>query len=108
MQIKWLNFESKDEYVFHYSTNFEGIFNKVDLRRGSARTREKIIEVDLKQMYLETLPLAELKVKNLQGLLPFISHYNKPYYENIRVSSLLNPDDLPVPEDYELDETDLD
>ncbi|XP_031328822.1 uncharacterized protein LOC116159878 [Photinus pyralis] len=98
IKIKWLMYSHNNDYRCLYKTSLEESeeFKKIDLRRGSTRKRANEIEVaQPKPITLDPLPVAELKVSNLMDLLPYISQYNKPFYQALKKSEELDPDILP-------------
>lgn len=100
MRIKWIKVTNKNLYRCFYKTSLEEDeqFKKIDLRRGSIRNRENDMNIEkLEPINLESLPLADLKVSNLQELLPYISDYNKPFFKNLKSSTQLDPEDIPDP-----------
>lgn len=97
MKIKWLKF-IQDDYRICYKTSFNNTeeCKTIDLRRGTARNRhvrDDIIDLP-KPLNQGTLPLADVKVKDLLDLIPFISEYNRPIYENLKRSSEIDPEDI--------------
>ncbi|CAG9839576.1 unnamed protein product [Diabrotica balteata] len=67
--------------------------------RGSTRNRKNEMEIEQPEpINSEPLPLADIKVKDLLGLLPYISKYNRPFYQNLKKSNDIDADIIPVPD----------
>lgn len=101
MQIKHMKFRKDLDFQFYYKTNFDdGEFIKVDLRRGSLRNRQRADkDCHLEPLNKQLLPIASQKHADLIGLLPYVSEYNKAFYQNLKPSGALNPEDFPALEE---------
>ncbi|KAK9719915.1 hypothetical protein QE152_g22377 [Popillia japonica] len=97
-QIKWIKIKRDVPFQFFYKTNLDdsSVFNQVDLRRGSLRTRVNHEDFTLVPLHDQLLPIADVKHDQLLDLLPYISDYNKSFVQNLKRSSDLNPKDFPA------------
>ncbi|KAK9686885.1 hypothetical protein QE152_g36864 [Popillia japonica] len=98
MQIKWIKFKRDVPFQFFYKTNLDdsSVFNQVDLRRGSLQTQVNHEDFTLVPFHDQLLPMADVKHDQLLELLPYISDYNKSFFQNLKRSSDLNPEDFPA------------
>lgn len=97
LKIKFMKFE-RNHFQFFYNTSFDNLgFKKVDLRRGSTRNRNQNINIQLKPLNSNTLPIAKAKFYNLHELFPYVSDYNKPFYLNLKASADMDAENIYVP-----------